>query len=334
MSKTLENFRQLHPALADTPAQLAAQITRLERALRDMGNAMAHQAAADGFAFVEGCEPGNESVNAAVTAYRTVLLHEAQNATDTVILPGILGVDRSLFECVNVVNKEKRALKTLCGQLDKHRVYKHSEAHGERERLVRHLLGLLGKDGFSRLSAYRQVKIFDEQIEHVSFTRSFSRRVYCLTRDAVIEQLQQSHPDASGDLDIMEDRKPGEYFAHALGYTTTIRANVRLPRHWPSIKREREQRKREGKPMTASEQGLRQLYCPMPILVPTDRQKGVPTVTFPKRSADDLANGKVRTRPGHLRAAPLLSSMSVYEYVDGYVPRPLRKEQENQRAVG
>lgn len=331
MSKTLESFREKHPDVADTPQLLAAQISRLERALRNMGNAMAHQKSSEGFAMVEGCEPGNESLDAAVTAYRTLLLHEDQGASETVILPGILGVDRCLFECVEVVNDEKQALKTLCGELDKRRVFKHSKEHGERERLVRHLLGILGKDGFSRLSAYRKVKILDEQVEHVSFTRSFSRRVYCLERDEVIERLQQSHPDAEGDLETMEDRKPNEHFALALGHTTTIRANVRLPRHWSAIKRKHAQ----GKKLTARQQGLMQVYCPMPILVPLDRQKGVPSVSFPKRSASDLSDpSKVRARPGHLKPYPLLSSMPIYEYEDGYKPLPVRKKEEEARAVG
>ena len=163
--------------------------------------------------------------------------------------------------------------------------------------LVRVILRNIGRSHLNLLAAYRHIPILGTQPARIAFTRTLTRRVRRVTREALLERLQFSErPGAAEDRSRLRSA-PDHHLALVDPHAPNVRANV-----WY---RSRDSRNRD----------CVQISAEVPILYSTGRRRALPEIVYPD-AADwaRTADGPRRPRATKLEAEPFLRTLPVFRY--------------------
>jgi hypothetical protein len=228
---------------------------------------------------------------------------------------GVEDEPQSSVSCVGVIcstqaavaqgrqlNAAKGQLQKACSPLQKHRMrVRVRNADGEEvvrmTTLVRVILRNIGRSHLNLIAAYRRIPILSTQPARIAYTRTLTRRVRRVAREALLERLQFSEkPGAAEDRERLRS-VPDSHLALVDPHAPNVRANV-----WYQS---RDARNRD----------CVQISAELPILYSAGRRPALPEIIYP--SSEDwarTAEGPRRPRATKLEPDPFLRTLPVFRY--------------------
>jgi hypothetical protein len=162
---------------------------------------------------------------------------------------------------------------------------------------VRVILRNIGRSHLNLTAAYRRIPVLGAQPVRIAYTRTLTRRVRRLTREALLERLEFSDkPGAAEDRARLRSTADA-HLALVDPHVPNVRANV-----WYQS---RDARNRD----------CVQLSAELPLLYRSGRRPALPEIIFPD-AADwaRVADGPRRPRTTKLEPDPFLTTLPVYRY--------------------
>jgi hypothetical protein len=278
---------------------VAAALREFERELDAFVQNLAH-----GKALVSLDAPfaTNHPVETVCSAFATVDYDMEDEVHSSATCVGVVCASQATVDQAVRLNEAKERLRHTCAPLQKHRMrVRVRDADGNENvrmtSLVRVILRNIGRSHLNLLSAYRQVPVLGATPVRIAFTRTLTRRVRRVTRDALLERLEFSEkPGAAEDRQRLR-ASPDRHLALVDPHSPNVRANV-----WYHS---RDARNRDRV----------QIGAELPILYREGRRRELPEIGYPDpadwaRSAD----GPRRPRAAKLEAEPFLSTLPVFRY--------------------
>jgi hypothetical protein len=290
------------PAAVDleSATQLVASALReLERELEAFVQTLAHSRALVSLAPPFATERPMETV---CNAYATIDYDMEDEAHSSISCVGVACSSQSAVAQAERLNGAKARLQAVCAPLQKHRVRTRARDPDGTESvrmtsLVRVALRSIGRSHLNLLAAYRRIPVLGAQPSRIAFTRTLTRRVRRVTREALLERLEFSDkPGAAEDRQRLRSTLE-RHLALVDPHSPNVRANV-----WYHS---RDARNRD----------CVQLSAEIPILYREGRRRELPEIVYPD-AADwaRTADGPRRPRATKLEAEPFLRTLPVFRY--------------------
>jgi len=241
-------------------------------------------------------------VAAVCDAYGTIDYGMEDDVHASVSCVAVVCADNATVNQAEQLNIAKQELQNTCAPLQKHRMrVRVRNAEGEEivrmTTLVRVVLRSIGRSHLNLTGAYRRIPVLGAQPVRIAYTRTLTRRVRRMTREALFERLEFSdRPGATEDRARLRS-VPDAHFALADPHVPNVRANV-----WYQS---RDARNRD----------CVQLSAELPILFRAGRRAALPEIIFPG-PADwaRTADAPRRPRATKLEPEPFLTTLPVYRY--------------------
>jgi len=169
---------------------------------------------------------------AAQKIYMQIEYEGNQDRNKSMLLPGIMAVDRVAMDLILKINAVKQAIKKFCGALEGQYVRKSDlldpkQMPGDYVRLpyATYLFHKIGYARIHRVQLYRQITVLEQRPERLGFTWAHTRRVQSRSRDDVLSIL-----DRLGDAGLGDRAKivavPDQQFAMVSDTQLNARANL------------------------------------------------------------------------------------------------------------
>jgi hypothetical protein len=287
------------PDLVSTTPVVAGALREFERELQAFVQALAHD---DALISLDPSIPGARPLETVCNAFATIDYAMTDEVHASVSCVGVVCASAATVARGEQLNAAKERLQRVCAPLQKHRMrVRVREADGEEivrmTTLVRVILRNIGRSHLNLLSAYRHVPILGAQPVRIAYTRTLTRRVQRVTREALLERLQFSEkPDAPSDRERLRS-VPDSHLALVDPHVPNVRANI-----WY---RSRDARNRD----------CVQVAAELPLVYRAGRRPALPEIVFPD-AADWAreADGPRRPRATKLEAEPFLRTLPVFRY--------------------
>jgi len=285
--------------LAGTTGIVIAALRELERELERFVQALAHGST---LVSLDPRFATPHPVETVCEAFSTIDYGIDDDLNASVRCVGVACAARAAVEQGERLNVAKERLQRICAPLQRHRMrIRIRNADGEdvvrMTSVVRVILRQIGRAQLNLRSAYRRVPILGAQPARIAFTRTLTRRVRRLTREALFERLEFSgKPGAAEDRERLR-AAPDSHFALADPHIPNVRANV-----WYQA---RDARNRD----------CVQISAELPIIYRCGRSPTLPAISFPD-SADwaRAADGPRRPRTTKLEPDAFLRTLPVFRY--------------------
>ncbi len=221
------------------------------------------------------------SVEAAVTAYRTIDYGMTDRVNRSLTCYGAVGVPRHLMNIAVQVNREKSKFKATFREIANKRVRivgrdSNNLPVVELKAIATVILRQLQSSSVNRLAAYREVRLFDATPLSIAFTESYNRSVPTKSAAELIEALTRRVDAATHDTIAADDiarlkalKDANERLIDRKSLYPRMRANVKL---------------REIDPNT-DRQKARMILAEVPILYPITARMVPPDIHPPKVTA-------------------------------------------------
>jgi hypothetical protein len=287
------------PDLDDATREVAGALRAFERDLDAFLQALAH---GNSLVSLDPRFASTRPVETVCDAFGTIDYAMEDEVQSSVSCVGVVCASAATIARAQQLNASKQNLQAVCAPLQKRRMrIRVRNAAGEEvvrmTTLVRVILRNIGRSHLNLTAAYRQVPILGAYPARIAYTRTLTRRVRRMTREALLERLQFSDkPRAAEDRQRLRST-PDVHLALVDPHVPNVRANV-----WYQS---RDSRNRD----------CVQLSAELPILYRAGRRPALPEISFPD-AADWAreADGPRRPRATKLEPEPLLATLPVYRY--------------------
>lgn len=240
----------------------------------------------------------------AASIYTRHFYDDDQSATESVILPGLLGASAQTLRIAHAANAARAIVREALAELDRITVPIVNPVTGRkrRERLGTLVLRDAGLARLHRVQVYRDIHVLDRAPDRVSFVWARTRRVTRLTADEVrakLHRLQSNPPQAAfveNDLRVLASLPRSE----RLAYVEAMPCHARVNLAW-RIRGAKKGFTRTMRP------------APMPLLYPGVADAPLPRLK-PLEDCRDTPRQRAKRKDVHLESTPVLSSMPVYRY--------------------
>ncbi len=284
--------------------QLATRV--IAAALRDFEREQAaflrHLAHGESVVSIAPPHAGSHALAAACQAYATVDYATDDEARASVECVGVVGAEEATVLQAQRLNAAKARLQDAFAPLQRQRMRVRSRMPDGAEltrmtSIVRVALRQIGRPHLNLFAAYRRVPVLAGEPARVAFTRTLTRRVKRVAREALLARLQESErPGADRDRARLRALRDS-HLALVEPHAPNIRANVWL-----------------RAPDGSGRQTL-QVAAELPLLYRATRGRGLPDIIYPS-AADWARNADSPRRPRvtRLESEPYLQTLAAYRY--------------------
>jgi hypothetical protein len=274
---------------------VARALSSLERHLDRLVAALAHGPAS---IQLESSASNLSATRRACEAYSAIDYQMEDQAGESVVCLGVVGVSAEVMRLGEAVNAAKAQLKVICAPLNrvKVRVPVKGEATPTRAiQAIRVILRNIQRSDLNLLAAYRKIPLLGAPPVSVTYTRANTRAVYRKSIYEIEEMLATLEGPTAlldrGRLAALPRRE--SHLALAKERYLNIRANI-LYAH-----------------LDPRGRGRIQISAELPLLYPKGRRAMPPEVCFPR---EQTADEPPRLRSPKLEPHPFLESLPVYRY--------------------
>jgi hypothetical protein len=284
-----------HVDLTPHRQEIAKTLTALESAIERLVDALSHGSF---FAQAQDSTTDQGAVRQICAAYSTIDYGMQDEVNESLVCPGIIGVNADTIKRAEAVNTAKLKFKHICTPLQNLRVripVKGEKSPTKAIPAIRVILRNIQRSDLNLLAAYRKIPILDAPPATVTYTRANTRSVYRKTVEEIADLLNNINtPAAIGDRELLArlDRRV-THLALVKQRYQNIRANILYARLDP-----------KGR-------GRIQISAELPLVYATGRRTELPEVQFPADADDSKPK---RTRASKIEAEPYLHSLPVYRY--------------------